>query len=64
MRNSYSDVMLFALISNERSTRRQSRGGGLRVASYSWEGPCRVWIKVRNPASVAMQRELEQLIPL
>jgi ATP-dependent DNA ligase len=24
-------------------------------------GPCRVWIKVRNPASLAVQREVEQV---
>jgi ATP-dependent DNA ligase len=23
-------------------------------------GPCRVWIKVRNPASIAVQRERSQ----
>jgi bifunctional non-homologous end joining protein LigD len=28
-----------------------------RIDSTYRSGPCRVWIKVRNPASIAVQRE-------
>jgi hypothetical protein len=32
-------------------------GSGKRVDGAYRSGPCRVWIKVRNPASIAVQRE-------
>ncbi len=40
-------------------TRRKGAGRfPARVAAVGDKtGPCRVWIKVRNPASVAVQRE-------
>jgi hypothetical protein len=41
--------------------------GSKRVEGTYRSGPCPVWIKVRNPASIAMQRErsetFEQVIP-
>jgi ATP-dependent DNA ligase len=32
-----------------------------KVASAYQSGPCRVWIKVRNPASIAVQRERSEM---
>jgi hypothetical protein len=32
-----------------------------KVDSAYQSGPCRVWIKVRNPASIAVQRERSEL---
>jgi bifunctional non-homologous end joining protein LigD len=32
-----------------------------RIDSTYRSGPCRVWIKVRNPASLAVQRERSEL---
>jgi ATP-dependent DNA ligase len=32
-----------------------------RVDSTYQSGPCRVWIKVRNPASIAVQRERSEI---
>jgi bifunctional non-homologous end joining protein LigD len=32
-----------------------------RIDSAYHSGPCRVWIKVRNPASIAVQRERSEL---
>ena len=43
-----------------------SRPGGegivsKKVDSTYQSGPCRVWIKVRNPASIAVQRERSEM---
>jgi bifunctional non-homologous end joining protein LigD len=32
-----------------------------RVDGTYRSGPCRAWIKVRNPASIAVQRELSEI---
>jgi hypothetical protein len=32
-----------------------------RIDSTYRSGPCRVWIKVRNPASIAVQRERSEI---
>jgi bifunctional non-homologous end joining protein LigD len=32
-----------------------------RIDSTYQSGPCRVWIKVRNPASIAVQRERSEI---
>jgi ATP-dependent DNA ligase len=32
-----------------------------KVNSTRRSGPCRVWIKVRNPAGVAVQRERSEM---
>jgi bifunctional non-homologous end joining protein LigD len=32
-----------------------------RVDGTYRSGPCRVWIKVRNPASIAVQRERSEI---
>jgi hypothetical protein len=32
-----------------------------KVDSIYRSGPCRVWIKVRNPASIAVQRERSEM---
>jgi ATP-dependent DNA ligase len=32
-----------------------------KIDSTYRSGPCRVWIKVRNPASIAVQRERSEL---
>jgi bifunctional non-homologous end joining protein LigD len=32
-----------------------------KVDSVYRSGPCRVWIKVRNPASIAVQRERSEM---
>ena len=34
-----------------------------RVDGTYRSGPCQVWIKVWNPASIAVQRELEEVNP-
>jgi hypothetical protein len=35
--------------------------GSKRIDSTYRSGPCRVWIKVRNPASIAVQRERNEI---